>query len=128
MAGGGALLAVALGGLVASRRRREVVVASAGEPSCLLTYARFLGLSLVNPLTVVYYVSMAAGFASVAGSLRHATVFAVGALTASLSWQALLAFSGAAGGRWLSPRSRLGLSVAGNLLILAVGVRMLLIH
>ena len=129
MAGGVALLAVALGGLVAGRRRREVVAASGSDRSCLFTYARFLGLSVVNPLTVVYYVSMSVGFASVAGGgLGHATVFAVGALAASLSWQTLLAVLGAAGGRGFSPRFRIGLSVVGNLVILALGARMLLTY
>lgn len=123
------LVAIALWGLAGARRglpsaSTEVVV-SRGELA--ITYARFVALTVVNPLTVVYFTTMVLGNAmgrpQGAGA---ALVFAVGAFVASLSWQLLLAGLGAFGRRGLSPRARVAALVGGNLLILGLALRMVL--
>ncbi|MBI3362773.1 MAG: LysE family transporter [Chloroflexi bacterium] len=91
------------------------------------TFLQFLGLTLLNPLTIAYFAALILGMK--AGATATATAraaFVVGAALASLSWQSLLAGVGAVAKRHLSPRFRLGASVFGNLIIAGMGVRILL--
>jgi arginine exporter protein ArgO len=125
----GVLVGLAVAGLVRARRPTappaEAVIVRRGELA--LTYARFLGLTIINPLTVVYFTTMAVG--SGAGRSRtpaEVAVFVVGAFVASLSWQLFLAATGAMARRGLSPRFQTRAAVAGNLLILVMAARILL--
>lgn len=89
----------------------------------LRTYGQFLGLTLMNPLTIAYFASLILGMQ--AGTLDtpgSRLAFVAGAGLASLSWQTLLAAIGALGHRHLSPRFQLAASLLGNLLIVAFGV------
>jgi arginine exporter protein ArgO len=88
-------------------------------------YAQFLGLTLLNPLTVAYFAALILGRGG--GDLSapaEKLAFVAGAALASLSWQTLLAGLGALAHRRLSPGWRTGLSVAGNLVVLALGLRL----
>jgi arginine exporter protein ArgO len=58
------------------------------------TYMRFLALTLINPLTVVYFVSLVLTSRTTAQP-PNAVVFVAGVAIASASWQTLLAGSGA---------------------------------
>ncbi len=60
------------------------------------TYATVLGLTLLNPATVVYFASLAIGLPAVSSDLPARIIFAVAAATASLSWQWALAGAGSA--------------------------------
>jgi arginine exporter protein ArgO len=129
MASAGVLIAIAVAGLVGFRRPGKTtvdqVVVRRGE--LLLTYVRFLGLTIINPLTVVYFASIVLG--TTAGTDRTASemvVFAGGAFAASLSWQLLLAGIGAVAHRGLSARVQTVASVIGNVFILGLAVRILL--
>ena len=87
------------------------------------TYGRFVGLTVINPTTVVYFAAVIIGLGVAEGmTAGDAALFAVGAFLASLSWQTLLAAAGALAGRRLRPAWRTGVSVAGNLLILGFGL------
>ena len=95
--------------------------------SRLRTYGQFLGLTLLNPLTIAYFVSLILGMQ--AGTLDTAATrlaFVIGAGLASLSWQTLLAAIGALGHRHLSPRFQRAASLSGNLLIVGFGVSIVL--
>lgn len=85
------------------------------------TYVRFLGLTIVNPLTVVYFATIVLG----AGLAHNLTVtqsatFALGAFLASLSWQTLLAAIGGIGHTKLPRRFDTTISIAGNILVLTM--------
>lgn len=87
------------------------------------TYVQFLGLTLLNPLTIAYFASLILGLPS--GALNtpgSRLAFVFGAALASLSWQTVLAATGALGHRHLSPRFQLAASLLGNVLIVAFGV------
>lgn len=86
------------------------------------TYARFVALTVINPLTVVYFTAPVLGSGVAVGGVAHIATFAVGAFIASLSWQTVLVAVGAFGRRGLSPRARVGALVAGNLLILGLAL------
>lgn len=103
-----------------SRRGSTTIGPSTATAADLMgTYVRFLGLTLVNPLTVVYFTALVLG-AGIAGGAGYTTAFAIGAFTASLSWQTLLAALGAFGRRGLSPGVRRAALLVGNLVILGL--------
>jgi threonine/homoserine/homoserine lactone efflux protein len=87
------------------------------------TYARFLGLTIINPATVVYFAAVIIGL-GVASDMTAAQglLFVLGAFLASLSWQSLLAAVGAFAGDRLSARAQTVAVIVGNLVILAFAV------
>jgi arginine exporter protein ArgO len=91
------------------------------------TYARFLGLTIINPTTIVYFAAVVVGL-GVASGLTPAggVLFCVGAFLASLSWQTLLASIGASAGKRMSPRIQVAAVVVGNLLILGLAAAIIL--
>lgn len=126
-----ALLLLAIGGYGLWRarqlaRRSDLEAENPVLHGPLRTYGQFLALTLLNPLTVAYFGALILG-RDAASSLSPAEGFAfvLGAALASLSWQTFLAASGAAGRRYLSPRFRIYATVAGNLIVIALGIRIL---
>ena len=90
------------------------------------TYGQFLGLTLLNPLTIAYFTSLILGGAgSQLTTWAGRAFFVLGAGAASLSWQSLLAGFGAFARQRLSARWQWGLSAAGNGIVIALGVRIL---
>ncbi|UCC87673.1 MAG: LysE family transporter [Anaerolineales bacterium] len=90
------------------------------------TFSQFLGLTLLNPLTIAYFSALILG--REAGStitVGERALFVVGAGLASLSWQTLLAGLGAVAHRHMTPRFQMLTSVVGNLVVLGLGVRIL---
>ena len=91
------------------------------------TYGRFVGLTVINPTTVVYFTAVIIGLGVAKGmTAGDGALFVVGAFLASLSWQTLVAAAGALAGRRLRPAWRTGVSVVGNLVILGIGLFILL--
>lgn len=88
---------------------------------------QFLGITIINPLTVVYFTALILGRDSgVAFTIVDRVAFVVGAGLASLSWQTLLAGLGAFARQQLSPRFQLLAVVFGNLVVIGLGLRILL--
>ncbi|HSK06148.1 MAG TPA: LysE family transporter [Acidimicrobiia bacterium] len=86
-------------------------------------YGRFVGLTVINPTTVVYFAAVIIGLGVAEGmTAGDGFLFVVGAFLASLSWQTVVAAAGAAAGRRLRPVWKTGVSVVGNLLILGFGL------
>lgn len=88
------------------------------------TYLTLLGLTAVNPTTVVYFVALVVGLPAVAAG-PAAVVFAGAAFAASASWQLLVAGSGMALGRVASGvrgRRITALASGAVMLVLAVHV------
>jgi arginine exporter protein ArgO len=91
------------------------------------TYARFLGLTIINPTTIVYFAAVVVGL-GVTDEMTTAqgALFVSGAFLASLSWQTLLAGVGSFAGNRLNKPAQTVAVVLGNLVILAVAVVILL--
>jgi arginine exporter protein ArgO len=87
------------------------------------TYVRFLGLTLLNPVTVIYFAALMVALPAVGTAPAERLAFAAGAFVASLSWQSLLAVVGVVLHRRTSPAGRLVLSVVGYLIVLGFAVR-----
>jgi arginine exporter protein ArgO len=89
------------------------------------TYLTFLGLTLLNPLTIVYFTALILGDIDAGRTVLERLAFVLGAGLASLSWQWLLAAFGALAGRHLPTTAGRALSALGNLVVFALGLRLL---
>ncbi|MFI5261959.1 MAG: LysE family transporter [Candidatus Limnocylindrales bacterium] len=98
-------------------------VSGVRRPGAGATYLRFLGLTLLNPVTVIYFAALMVGLPAIGSDLADRLAFVVGAFVASLSWQSLLAAVGAVLHRRTAGRGRLVLSTLGYLIVLAFAVR-----
>ncbi|MDT0405426.1 MULTISPECIES: LysE family transporter [Streptomyces] len=121
------LLALAVWGAAgAVRRYRDGPTAAgpgAAPPGAARAFLSLLGITLLNPTTVIYFAALVlgSGGGGAAGPVER-TVFVAAAFAASASWQVLLAGGGALLGRALTGRrGRLvtGLVAAGVMAALA---------
>jgi arginine exporter protein ArgO len=111
-------------GVSAWNHHRDPARSPAIFPSPGRAFAGVLGLTLLNPATVIYFVALVLGRPAV--SSGYGAVFVVAAFLASASWQLFLAVSGSALGRYLGgPRGRLATAAASAVLILGLAVRTL---
>jgi len=117
---GAALAVIAVRGLLAAPREvnREAIKARPGN-----TYLLFLGLTMLNPPTVIYFISLAIALPEVSADFTSRAAFVVGAFLSSLSWQELLALGGAMLHGRLTPRLQRITAVVSTVIILALAVR-----
>lgn len=87
------------------------------------TYLLFLGLTLVNPPTVIYFASLAIALPEVSADVASRAAFVVGAFVSSLSWQEFLAVVGAMLHGRLTPRLQRITAVVSSIIILALAAR-----
>jgi threonine/homoserine/homoserine lactone efflux protein len=125
LAAGAVLIVIAGRGLLALRTPRE-----AGPPRRTIdggrrhrrTFALLLGLTLLNPVTVVYFAALVLGLPQLPGPVEQGA-FVAAVFLASLSWQSLLAGLGALLGRGSSAhRLRRPTTLLGSLIILGFGL------
>lgn len=119
------LVAIAAFGLSRAVRPAESAVATVtvDRTELLRTYRTFIGMTIVNPLTVVYFTVFVIGSGLAEGlSAAEGTVFVVAAFAASLSWQTVLAAAGGVAHTALSPRLRTAAGIAGNLIVVGLAL------
>ena len=124
--GGLVLVGIGAYGLLTAWRTRDHVPgahATAHRPHGR-TYLALLGLTLLNPATVIYFAALTMGLPFL-GDLSERLVFAGAAFVASLSWQSLLASFGALLGRGAGHRLRLPTALLGNLIVIGLGLLVL---
>ncbi|MGI5365623.1 lysine transporter LysE [Streptomyces sp. A244] len=126
------LLALAAWGAVTAvreyRGHRLATRTSPAPPSPARAFLGLLGITLLNPTTVIYFAALVLGSQATgpAGPLEQG-VFVLAAFAASASWQVLLAGSGALLGRALTGRrGRLATALAASGVMTALAVRMAL--
>ncbi|MFJ4872661.1 LysE/ArgO family amino acid transporter [Streptomyces sp. NPDC088757] len=91
-------------------------------PAPRRAFLAFLGITVLNPLTVLYFTALVLGGRPATGP-AEATAFVLAAFTASASWQLLLAGAGTLLGRTVTgPRGRLATALASSALIVALAV------
>ena len=117
---GAALAVIAVRGLLAvpSLIDRESGTSRPGS-----TYLLFLGLTLVNPPTVIYFASLASALPEVSADVASRAAFVVGAFVSSLSWQEFLAVVGAMLHGRLTPRLQRITAVVSSIIIVALAAR-----
>ncbi len=93
----------------------------------LRTYAQFLGITIINPLTIVYFTAFIIGRDTIPRFISTSNMlFVFGVGLASLSWQTLLAGLGGIAHNRLSKRFRTLATILGNLVVMGLGLRILL--
>ncbi|MGW1590906.1 LysE family transporter [Streptomyces sp. NPDC002386] len=95
-------------------------------PGAGRAYLGLLGITLLNPMTVVYFAALVLGSGTAQeGGPPERVAFVVAAFAASASWQLLLAGGGALLGRSLTGhRGRLTTALLSSAVILVLAVRM----
>ena len=127
LAGGAVLVGIGLLGLLGLRNRSESVAAPEGRRAArsqLRTYLEMLGLTLLNPATVIYFAALTVGLPFLGGAGER-IAFVTAAFAASLSWQILLAAFGATLGRGAGRRLQAPTMIVGNIIIIGLGVLVL---
>ena len=117
---GGALAVIAVRGLLAAPQGMD---RDQGSIRAGNTYLLFLGLTMLNPPTVIYFVSLAIALPEVSADLASRAAFVVGAFLSSLSWQEVLALVGAMLHGRLTPRLQRITAILSSLIILALAAK-----
>lgn len=121
------LAAIAIHGLVRLRRARtepSAAVAPVAGRTPGAHYARFLAITMANPLTIASFAAVAAAL-SLDGPVS-AVAFAAGVGAASAAWHLTLTLAAGHAARWMTPRIRRRLAIGGRLLVLAIALRLAL--
>jgi len=119
--------AVVLLGLAAMTARSAFTKpGAAGRPqrpaTALRAYAGILGLTLLNPATVIYFGALVLGRGGAGGGVW----FVAGAFLASASWQLLIAGGGSLIGRFLTGgRGRMLTALVSSVMIAILAVKLL---
>ncbi|MET9919175.1 LysE family transporter [Streptomyces sp. NPDC006435] len=109
------------------RGRRDADGANREPTSPVRAYLGFLGITLMNPITVIYFAALVlAGQGATAPDRWSEAVFVLAAFAASASWQLLLAGGGALLGRVLTgPHGRLSTALVSSAVIVGLAVHLL---
>jgi len=116
------LAAIAVHGLLRGAAAEARVTPGAATPAG--HYARFLGITLANPLTIASFAAVAAAL-SLDGPTA-ALAFAAGVGAASAAWHLMLTLAAGHAGRWMTPQIRRGLAIGGRVLVLAIALHLAL--
>lgn len=126
------LIALAVYGTVTAIRRhrqhRDGTTANAAPSDASRAYLGMWGMTMMNPLTIVYFTALVLGRrAATAAGPADQIVFVLAVFAASASWQLVLAGGGALLGRMLTGRrGRLITAIASSVLIGGLALHLLL--
>lgn len=99
---------------------RTQPITSAG--SVAATYLRFVGLTALNPMTLVYFVALGGAVSAPTDSVATPIVFVLSAGIASLGWQLALVAVGSVFRRAAGQRTARLVGVVASALVLLLGV------
>jgi threonine/homoserine/homoserine lactone efflux protein len=126
LAAAAALLYLAVRALLRLGRTDRALDTPGEDRSAVRTYVLFIGLTLLNPATVAYFVTLAVGLPQIAQDAGSRLAFAVGASLSSLSWQTLLAGIGAALHTRLTPRMELATALLSSAILVGFALKIAL--
>lgn len=115
------LMAIGVRQLVAGVRRTDIDGLSVETPSGLSTFARFVGLTAVNPVTLVYFAALAGVVTSHGGGWLAPVAFVAAVGLSSLAWQLVLAAVGAVFRRSVTARAAHRITIAAATLVIGLG-------
>lgn len=107
---------------VAGPDRVEQAARAPAWRAVLATYVRFIGLTVLNPSTVVYFAALILALPELGSAAPARVAFVAGAFLASLSWQTVLAAIGAVAHHRLPAGFQIGISALGNLMIIGFAI------
>jgi threonine/homoserine/homoserine lactone efflux protein len=110
-------------GQVASHQSKKI----SGECDPWRTYVQFLAITMINPMTVVYFTAfiISRELSATPFSMTTHFLFIFGVGLASLSWQTILVLLGSIAGAQFPKGFRTAAIFIGNLIVLGLGVRIL---
>lgn len=126
LAAAAALLYLAVRSLLRLGRTDSALDTPGEDRSAARTYVLFIGLTLLNPATVAYFVTLAVGLPQIAQDAGSRLAFALGASLSSLSWQTLLAGIGAALHTRLTPRMELATALLSSAILVGFALKIAL--
>lgn len=122
-AGAAVLLALAAWTAVSAMRSPGITQRDERPTTALRAYLGVLGLTLLNPATVIYFAALVLG----SGGAEGGVWFVIGAFLASATWQLLIAGGGSLIGRLLTgPRGRLITALISSAVITVLALRLVL--
>ena len=129
----GALILMVLGLQTSIRNIRllnnkvDLKPAESSTASVLGTYGTFIGATVVNPPTALYFLAIAPNVANLGYSLNPTTVtvFALSVLVGSLVWQEALVLAGLSIRSITTNRVRAWIGLTGGLLIIGLAISVL---
>jgi threonine/homoserine/homoserine lactone efflux protein len=122
LAAAAVLIGLAARGLL-QLRHRGTAAERDDTRSVVGTYLLFVGLTLLNPATVAYFVTLAVGLPEIAQDAGSRLAFAAGASLSSLAWQTLLAAVGAALHARLSPRMEIATTLLSSAILVGFALK-----
>lgn len=125
--GGSALLAIGARGLLKSQGTRgfDVERGVTRSGTSRRRYVLFLGLTALNPATLVYFTALLAGLDQVTETPAAAVSFIAGVGIASFGWQALLVVLGAGLRQKAAPSFHRWTAIVGNGLVALLGIALI---
>jgi threonine/homoserine/homoserine lactone efflux protein len=121
LVGGLILIGIALRGL-AGATRPAVPPARGVAAKAGVRFVVFLGLTLVNPATFVYFAAITTAIDAIAASPVSAAAFALGVAFSSFAWQLLLVLAGSLLRAGARDRVRGVTVIVGNVMVGAFGI------
>jgi arginine exporter protein ArgO len=116
------LLAMAVMTAWGALRKRSAAARSERPATALRAYVGILGLTLLNPATVIYFAALVLGRSGEGGGFW----FVLGAFLASASWQLLIAGGGSLVGRLLTgDRGRLITALVSSVVIAILAIHII---
>ena len=121
LASGALIVAIGIRQLRQGLKQRQRAAEEIDRVSAARAFARFVGLTAINPITLVYFVALSGAVTVSGGSWVGAAVFVVAVGASSLSWQLLLAGVGSLFGASVSLRATRTVGVIASLLVVTLG-------
>jgi arginine exporter protein ArgO len=119
---GAVVIAIGLRQLTTSLKAPDASAAPPKPGRPLAIFGRFVALTAMNPLTVLYFIALAGVLASTTSGAGAKAAFVAGTGTASIAWQLGLAGVGAVMHRSISPHAGRVLGIVASAVVIALGV------
>lgn len=115
------LIGIGVRQMLLARRDRTGATAEVATRSPLGAFARFVALTAINPLTLIYFAALASVVTADGASAPARVAFVAAVAVSSLAWQLLLAGGGSFIGARSSPKAVHTLGVIASLVITGLG-------
>jgi arginine exporter protein ArgO len=116
------VIAIGMRQLVTSLKASSSAAGPTAPGRPLAIFGRFVALTAMNPLTVLYFIALAGVLAGTSSGFEAKAAFVAGTGCASISWQLGLAAVGAVMHRTISARTGRVLGIVASAIVIALGV------
>ncbi|WP_166408754.1 LysE family transporter [Labedella phragmitis] len=122
VASGALVLVIGVWQLARTLRRSQATVIGVRRASAIVTFARFVALTAINPLTLMYFIALGAAVSTATSSPAGPIAFVLAVGLSSFAWQLLLAGIGAFCGRLMSATATRVIGIAASVVIATLGI------